>query len=176
MKIWMMMTGSAERKASAMRIRSLLAAAAVPALVLALASCAPEPIAGAPEKGTDSSSTDGDWSETNDPNDPELKSVELPEGFPSDEFALPEGAVVDDAGERGGAWFVVLRAADEAQAETWWDEIVASNGFFVRDEEDLPDGGRAATLAAGTLAVQAVTVPQSDGSVLLSYDIATLIV
>lgn len=159
-----------------MRIRSLLAAAAVPALVLGLASCAPEPIAGAPEKGADSSSTDGDWSETNDPNDPDLKSVELPEGFPSDEFALPEGAVVDDAGERGGAWFVVLRAADEAQAETWWDEIVASNGFFVRDEEDLPDGGRAATLAAGTLAVQAVTVPQSDGSVLLSYDIATVIV
>lgn len=155
---------------------SLLArsCAVVASLLLAcgLSACAPEPMAGSHVKGEDPAPEDQSWSQVDDPNDPALKSAELPEGFPSDEFALPDDAILDDAGPRGDrVWFVVLNAADETQADSWWDEIIEVNGFVVRDAEDGEAGSRSATLATDSLTAEALGIPQPDGRVLLSYDL-----
>lgn len=157
--------------------RLLVTATVVPMIAFGLVSCAPEPnagipdeVAGAPEKGAEDDNQTG-WGETSDPTDPGLKSHELPEGFPADVFVLPEGAVIDDAGDRGGVWFVVLRAADAEQADQWWTEIVQASGMSVNDEHENENGEFSAALLAPTIAVNALRVPQADGSVLLSYDI-----
>ena len=159
--------------------RLIATAVAAPLLVFALVGCAPEPtdgvpdsIAGAPEKGAETQEGSG-WAEATDPNDPSLRSVELPADFPSDAFALPANAVIYDASSARGGWFVVLRAADAAQAEVWWAEVPAANGLIVSDEStNESDGSRSATLTGPTISAIAVLVPDtSDGSVLLSYDL-----
>ncbi len=142
-------------------------------LAFGIAGCAPEPMAGSHVKGEDPAKEDQSWSQIDDQDDPELKSKELPEGFPSDEFTLPSGAVIDDAGQRGDRiWFVVLKPANETEGEQWWDSIIDTNGFTVRDEEPTTNGGTSATLASNMLTVTATSIhDEADGSVLLSYDI-----
>lgn len=158
--------------------RRVTAAVAIPALLLGLAACAPEPVAGSRDKGSEvGEDGDGSWGVKTDEDDSALKSAELPEDFPRDAFVVPEGAVIDDAGKRGAQWYLVLRAPDEETAEAWWDEVVSGSGFAVRDESDTDDGGFSATLAGGALEVTAVRLPaQKDGSVLLSYDISSVVV
>lgn len=141
-------------------------------VAISLSACAPKPMAGSHVKGEEPTSDEQSWSQVDDQNDPELKSAELPEGFPSDEFALPEGAVIDDAGQRSDrVWFAVLRATDAEQGGQWWDEIIETNDFTVRDDEQGDDGSRSATLATAQLTVSALSIPQDDGAMLLSYDI-----
>ncbi|GAA1319846.1 hypothetical protein ACFSWE_05595 [Leucobacter albus] len=146
-------------------------------LIAPLAACAPEPGTVRPD-GTDLTEKvepeGGSWPEEN-PDEAYAKSQALPDDFP-DAFAVPEQAIVDDAGSRGaGTWFVVLRAADAAAATALWDEIVAGGGFTVSDEIETGDGGRAATLTSPTLSVSAVTLPGTDGEMLLSYDLTSVV-
>ncbi len=146
-------------------------------LLLGATACAPEPgdsVAGQSEKGAESANPESSWSEPTSEFDAEAKSTELPAGFPSEEFPLPPGAVIDDAGARSETtWFVVLRAADEAEAKLRWDEIVSLGNLVESDRVETAEGGIAATLTGAGLVITAVTVPQSDGAVLLSFDLAS---
>lgn len=157
----------------------LLSAVVCLGLPLALAACAPEPGSSAGSQDTPgSSSTKGgggdssgsSWSKPK--HEPDIKKQKsLPQGFPKDVFALPEGATIDDAGERSpGVWFVVLSAKDQAAADTLWKQVLSSNGFAEQDAAATPDGGRSATLVKGATSVQALTLPGDGGTVLLSYD------
>ncbi|CAG7618030.1 hypothetical protein ACFPZL_08580 [Leucobacter soli] len=178
------MTGSREPRSGAHPLRTGMCALAVPVLALTLSACAPEPGSVSwDENGSGPTATDegkqitGDdesgWGGANDQEDPELKHAELPDGFPSADFPLPEDAVLDDAGARDpGTWFVVLRAADASQADDWWDRIVSDGSFTVRKAEKTDDGGRSAILVGPDLHASALTLAQDDGSVLLSYDLS----
>ncbi len=120
-----------------------------------------------PEQG----SGEGSWGGSGQDDDP-AKNIQLPRGFPNEDFVLPKGATIDDTGEREpGNWFVVLRAADAAQAELWWKRIIRKNGFTATSSERTDDGGRSATLRSAALTVDALTIVQDDGSVLLNYDL-----
>ncbi|GEM_PF-1570606 len=145
-------------------------------LALGLAACAPEPDL---QPGTEAGHTDKD-SQTVNPETswgnqsvPETEAqTTLPESFPSASFALPDGATIINTGERGtGQWFVVLRAKDDAQAQEWWQSVISSSGFEANDEGETTEGGIVATLQNPSLSVQAMTIPQADGSVQLSYDL-----
>jgi len=150
----------------------LTAVATAGLLAIGLAACAPEPMAGEHVKGQDPAEEDRSWSQIDDQDDPSLKSPELPDGFPSDLFVLPDGAVIDDAGTRGDrVWFVVLKAPDELTGESWWNEIIDDNGFVIRDQEAGDDGSVSLTLASNELTVSALSIPGAGGTVLLSYDI-----
>lgn len=143
------------------------------ALALSLAACAPEPGAkkdDVAQQGEGESS----WA-TAAPEDEAAKQTEIPESFPRDAFPIPEDAAVDDTGERSAtAWFIVFKASDAAEADRIWDEIVQSGGFAEAGREETADGGRTATLTSASLAVTALTIPNpDDGTVLLSYDIAS---
>ena len=143
-------------------------------LVLSLAACAPEPVkvTGMPTKGVESPNSESSWSEPTEEFDPSVKSTELPESFPQDAFPLPAAAVIDDAGARGDtAWFLVLRASDPVIAEQQWQEIVSMGAFSESEATETSDGGRTATLTSTALVVTALTLPQADGSVLLSFDL-----
>ena len=152
-------------------------------LLFGLTACAPEPgetgTTGQEakermeqeESGKGGDAGTGSWPEEN-PEDVSDKHTDLPETFPGEAFPIPEGATIDDTGERAeGQWFVVLRAADAAAADALWNEVVAGGGFAVADETETAEGGRAATLTTPGYSVGALTFPQEDGSVLLSYDI-----
>ena len=117
-------------------------------------------------------STDSDgWNSTSDRDDPALKHAELPADFPTKRFPLPDGAVIDDAGARDDGWFVVLRAKSAKEADTWWRRVIKAGKFTV-EHADESDGDRSATLVKKSLTVDALTIAQGDGTVLLSYDIA----
>ena len=153
--------------------RALVGASAV-ILALSVAGCAPEPaeIAGQPEKGSETTNPESSWSQPTDDFDADAKTTELPDTFPREQFPLPAEAVIDDAGARGdSAWFVVLRAADATEAAVFWSEIVALGGFTESDVSETSEGGRASTLSSAALSVVAVTIPQDDGTVLLSFDL-----
>lgn len=140
-----------------------------------LAGCAPEPdeVAGAPEKGSPAPE-ESSWSEPETEFDPNVKSTELPDGFPSAAFPLPEDATIDDAGARSEfEWYVVLRAANGTQADALWDRIIEDGAYAVDDESQNDDGGRSALLTNDELTVSATTIPEADGSVLLSYDLSS---
>ncbi|MBO1902630.1 hypothetical protein J4H92_11790 [Leucobacter weissii] len=150
------------------------------ALVLALAGCGPEPEAEQPAGSSDVSEAkqraeSGESGSEREQEDAEsLKSTELPEGFPEALFALPEDAIIDDAGSHeGGTWFVVLRAADQEQADAWWDEVSSRNSLTAHREE-ADEEGRSAVLSNEELTVDALTIPEDDGGVLLSYDLSEL--
>ena len=83
--------------------------------------------------------------------------------------------MIDDAGNRDGVWFVVLRAADGGQADVWWQEVAGTNGLTVSDEQENVDSVTA-TLTGATIGVSALRQDQADGSVLLSYDITPVAV
>lgn len=152
-----------------------IAGAAGAALILlwGLAACAPEPVAGQGGKDADPSQGESSWSDPVEDFDAEQRQTELPADFPSAEFPLPEGVTIYDTGARdASAWFLVLSAADAAAAETLWGEVLGLGGFTPEEETATAEGGVAATLTNATLRVLAVTIPQEDGTVLLSYDIS----
>ncbi|MBK0421327.1 hypothetical protein JD292_04470 [Leucobacter sp. CSA2] len=163
----------------------LIAGAGALVLAAGLAACAPEPGTGGGDSGKGkggagqtseeqkgNSEGTGSWPEQNKPEVTE-KQLELPASFPKDQFVIPDGAKIDDTGERSeGQWYLVLRAADRSAADTLWDQVVAKGGFTASNEAKTADGGRSAALSSPALSVDALTLPQSDGSVLLSFDIS----
>lgn len=165
---------------SPLRPRALLAAALAGLLAVSLSSCAPEPdeIAGATTKEqiAKGKTPDDAGQRAEVPDEALQKQATLPAGFPSNSFPLPNGAVIDDAGERGaGVWFVVLRAKDAVQASTQWSAIISDGGFELTDAQGDPASANAsATLRNDKLDVFALMLPQDDGSVLLSYDLTAL--
>ena len=165
----------------AMRTRAIAIALCL-GLPLSLAACAPEPGAGSGSqdkpgnsstKGGGGDASGSSWSKPK--HEPDItKQKTLPSGFPKDAFAIPAGAKIDDAGERGpGVWFVVLSAKDRAAADALWAQVISTNGFAEQDATATPEGGRSATLSNTRLSVQALTLPGDDGAVLLSYDLST---
>ena len=164
------------------RSTPLAACLALGLLIAPLAACAPEPGSSDPGNSKPGTQTPGEkeepeggsWPEKN-PDEVFEKHTELPADFPSS-FTIPEGAKIDDAGTRGvGVWYLVLRAGSTADADALWAGIVESNGFAVSDEFTTAEKGRAATLRGAVLSVTALTIPQSDGTVLISYDITRLV-
>ena len=152
-----------------MRTRTLASSLIVgSALVLALTACAPEPVGPAEgAEGQDESS----WQGVEDV--PEELETNLVESFPVDEFPIPDGAEVYDNGERNqDEWFLVLNAEDADAAETLWEDVISAGEFSVEDFEEDSEIGASASLNNGALNVGALTAPQGDGSVLLSYEIA----
>src|SRR5699024_8688888 len=101
------------------------------------------------------------------------KNTEPPEAFPLDGSLLPEGAQIDDVGERSATeWFVVLRAEDTAAASTLLDEIIASGGYSVTDEGSTSEGERYASFEGNGLTVDALIIAgEGDDVALLSMDI-----
>lgn len=159
-------------------IHRALAASAAAVLALGLVSCAPEPgeetVATSPEAGVtnpeETVNPETEWGGRDAVEDTPV--TELPESFPTDDFLIPEGTIILNAGERSTAqWFVVLQSADDAAATQLWNEIVTQNGFEASEEGETAEGGRFATLTSSALTIQAFTFPQEDGSVELNYDI-----
>lgn len=145
------------------------------ALLIGLSACAPEPgeETGRTDKERETVNPETEWGGQDLPEE-ELRT-ELPASFPSTAFVLPQGAVIYNTGERGeDQWFVVLQAVDEDDAKALWDEIISINAFEVVDSTETIEGGKAASLSGIILTVQALTIPQEDGSVQLSYDITRL--
>ena len=102
------------------------------------------------------------------------KNTRVPEGFPAS-FPLPAEGEIDDVGARGdGLWFVVFRASSATEASTMWNAIITSGQFDVQQLSDTVEGGLQAVLESDTLSVQALTIPQPEGAVLLSYGIEEL--
>ncbi|MFT4231383.1 MAG: hypothetical protein QM606_01205 [Leucobacter sp.] len=135
-------------------------------------SAAAEGSASGSEGKPDAASDGGSWSEQDSEEDLP-KTTQLPASFPGVDFVIPQGAVIDDVGERsGGGWFLVLRATSAEQADAQWRAVIDGSGFAVADEAKTPEGGVSARLTNGRLAVDALTLPQTGGGVLLSYDIA----
>ena len=156
-------------------VKSALGAVAIVALVFGVVACAPEPgeTAGSVDKEKETTSPETEWGGQNQPEE-ELQTT-LPETFPVDSFVLPEGVTIYNTGERGtDQWFLVLRAADAATATALWDTIVTTNSFTVSDEVETTESGTSALLRSANLTVQALTIPQEDGSVLLNYDLARM--
>ena len=153
-------------------LKSLTTLSLIAALAIGLSACAPEPgdAGGSTDKDKETINPETEWGGAELPEDE--RQTELPEGFPSEAFALPDGAVIYNAGEREeDQWFVVLLANDESSAEKLWEQIISTNGFEVSDESQTVEGGRIATLSSDVLSVQALTTPGENGSVLLSYDL-----
>lgn len=152
---------------------SFIALACAAALTFGLSGCAPEPgdVAGSTEKDVQTINPESESSER------EVSSYEtnttIPETFPSDEFRYPENAQLTDVGERGAEqWFIVFQADDAALAAETWQSIIDLNQFGVIDESETVEGGVVATLVGSSLSAQALTIPQADGSVQLSYDLS----
>ncbi len=146
-------------------------------LVLPLSACAEEPGAtgtGDPVPTEKQEPEGGSWPAEN-PDEVFEKSQDIPDDFP-EAFVIPEGAVIDDVGSRGyGTWYLVLRAEDQATIDSLWESIVSTGEFAVSDEASTAEGGRMATLESGALSVSAITIPDEDGSVLMSYDITSTV-
>lgn len=162
--------------------KALTAAVALSLLALPLAGCAPEPGTvradgtSATEKPDGTPLTEktepehGNWQEPN-PEEALQKQQELPAGFP-EAFTLPSGAQIDDAGERSpGSWYVVLKAQDQPAADALWEAVITTNSLATSEESETSDG-RSATLSGPGLRVMALTLPDDDGGVLLSYDVS----
>ena len=142
-------------------------------LVFGTAACAPEPVAGSVDKEAETTSPETEWA-TDDTAGTE-RTATLPESFPSEFFKLPTDATIYNAGERNSEqWFVVLKTTDTATGDALWSSIIELNAFAVADETETSEGGVAATLSQGPLTVQAMTIPNADGSVLLSYDVSRM--
>lgn len=156
-------------------VQTIFASFAVGALLLGLSACAPEPsdAAGSVDKETQTTSPETEWGGQDVPEE-DLQTT-LPASFPKDLFALPSGAKIYNTGERGSEqWYLVLEAADAAAAAALWEEIIARNEFSVSDEVETTEGGAAAVLTTNVLTVQALTIPQANGSVLVNYDLVRM--
>lgn len=155
-------------------LRFLRAFAVIIVATGAVAGCAPEPVSGAGGKNATAHPSESSWGQPTDDLDPEARETELPESFPIEAFEIPDDATVWSAGERAGAeqvWFLVLIAADRDEAERLWQQLIDTNAFAVSDMQETSEGGQSAQLTRESLSVTALTVPQTDGSVLLNYDI-----
>lgn len=143
-------------------------------LALALVGCAPEPGTEGPGSGEFTSETDQgeSWPERT-PVEEAPKNTEPPETFPFDGAFLPEGAQIDDVGERSATeWFVVLRAEDTAAASMLLDEIIASGSYTVTDEGSTSEGERYATFEGNGRVIDALIIAgDADTEALLSLDI-----
>lgn len=156
----------------AVRTVTLIAASA---LVIATSGCAPEPgqEAGRIDKEKQTVSPETQWGGQDVPED--ILQTKLPESFPVEGFVLPAEAAIYNSGEKNEtAWFVVLNADSPEEAQSLWDSIVSQSSFEVTDQVETTEGGISATLNSAMLMVQAVTIPQTDGTVLLSYDISRI--
>ena len=156
--------------------RVLVASAA---LLVALAGCAPE--AGNDEipRGEGGFTSEADQGESwpeRMPEEEAPKNTEPPESFPLESSLIPEGAVIDDVGERApGEWFVVMSANDTAAASQLLDSIIASGEYVVTDEGATSEGERYATLEGQGLIVDALILASADGEpALLSLDILAM--
>ncbi|QBE47539.1 hypothetical protein [Leucobacter triazinivorans] len=176
-----MMRRIGERGRSAQR--TAIGAALAVGLLLSAAACAPEPgPTGVPGTGDDKSldgapgagsaeSGEESWPER-EPEGGTPKHTEVPASFPSDDFITGPDATVDDVGERTpDSWFLVLRAETAEDADARWQTVIDASGFTVVDEHTTADGGVSARFTNERLIVDALTLPQPDGGVLLSYDI-----
>lgn len=153
--------------------RSLLIPTAA-ILALSLAACAPEPMLGNNDKHSESEQqSESSWGESSDQD--YVPTTELPESFPLDLFVLPDDLRITDAGERGpDQWFLVVLVDGDQAADALWKQIIENNGLTSHDEIETSEGGLSATLLSAGLTVQALTIPQSDGSVQLNYDLTLL--
>lgn len=166
--------------------RALFAVCAGALLALPLTACAPEPgtdtgntipesvagIGGKEGAASDGKGGDGESWPERDTSAELPKSTTLPDSFPVEQFRLPDGVIVDDAGARSDtAWFVVLRAQDATVADALWNEIIARNGFTAAETTATAEGGVSAQLTGAGVSALGITIPQEDGQVLLSYDI-----
>lgn len=155
-----------------MRSRILFAGAAGIALVCALTGCAPEPgeVAGNTGKGEEVINPETEWGGHTVIE--ETPVTVLPDSFPSDRFALPTGAVIQNTGESSeSSWFVVLVAEDRAAADALWQEMIDANGLLAVEESENEVGGNVATFEATGLEVFAMMIPAADGPVQLSYEL-----
>lgn len=157
------------------------AAVVVTMLTVSLSACAPEPentdaaLPGTGGKGIENQSNESSWGESS--RDQYQYTTELPASFPTDLFKLPEQIQIVDTGERpenANQWFLVLKVSDQATADTLWSQIVADNGFTVKDEVTTTEGGKAAVFENAAMSVNALTLPQKDGSVDLSFDLTRI--
>lgn len=154
--------------------RASVAALMVGGLLSGVTACAPEPedvpdeIAGEPSKGASENLRSESL-----PEDVSAKNTEIPDSFPTDAIQIPEDAVIDDVGERDESnWYLVLRAPDAAQADVLWDTFIEENSLAPSEEMETGEGGRSATLVTSSYVISALTLPDADGTILLSYDIA----
>lgn len=167
------MTTQHSRSNATQLSRKAIAPLAALLLVFGATACAPEPVAGTVNKDGETTSPETKW-EVDENAGTELTQT-LPDSFPNELFALPSDATIYNAGERNSdQWFLVLKAADTTAAQSLWTSIIELNTFGVSDEVETTEGGTAATLAQGPLTIQAMTLPNKDGSVLLSYDISRM--
>lgn len=174
-----------DSNARSLRSKRVWGAAAMVLIATSLVSCAPEPgdstspnaTAGTPSKEEIAEGKGGDndsWSEEN-PEGVGEKSADLPETFPGDAFVIPDGTVVDDAGERSQTeWFVVLRAEDSGSGATLWTQVINESAFEATDLTAGEAGETFATLTNATLTADAMMIPQDDDSVLLSYEVSLI--
>lgn len=190
------------RREDASALRFGLSIAVTASMLVGLSGCAPEPSEGdgastgdssssaSAEATSDSSGGDpnaaaGDqkshgaasesgengWPQQGDPQDTS-KSTTLPASFPESNFVVPDGATIDDAGERSAnEWYLVLSAKDRAVADELWQSISSASEFAESERSETSDGGVAASWVNIALSVTALQIPQADGSVLLSFDI-----
>lgn len=142
-------------------------------LMVTLTACAPEPIAGSPDKTGETPNAETEWGGAG--TDEYQPTTELPDSFPSELFALPSGAHVVDTGERGDQqWFVVLQAESPQAADEIWNEIIERNQLTVSGEDETSEGGRVATLSNISISVEALTIPKAEGAVQLNYELVSI--
>lgn len=152
-----------------------LALAAALLLALPLAACAPEPGTSPSEAPNGSDTHGGNTLEEGESGHPEppaeatKKNTELPASFPKAEFALPDGAAIDDTGERGpDQWFVVLRADSEKRADALSEQVNSLNGL---QSEGVDEASGLTVLTKPGLRVELLSLAEGS-STLLSYELS----
>ena len=163
----------------ARRPRRVLAAIVAALLAIGVSACAPEPgdsevIAGQGGKGSDPAQQESSWSQPDPGFEAEQRQTTLPEGFPVADFPIPDDAVIYDAGATSSGWFVVLRAAEAAEAQAEWESIIALSSLSPLGEAQqtsAEEGGLWLELESDTFTGLAMMIPQPDGSALLSYEL-----
>ncbi|GAB2553102.1 hypothetical protein [Leucobacter ruminantium] len=150
-----------------------LALAATLLLALPLAACAPEPDTSEAPTGSDTHGgntlEEGESGHPEPPAEATKKNTELPASFPKEEFALPDGAVIDDTGERGpDQWFVVLRADSEKRADALSEQVSSLNHL---QSEGVDEASGLTVLTKPGLRVELLSLAEGS-STLLSYELS----
>jgi hypothetical protein len=151
---------------------TLVTLAAAAALTLGLTGCAPEisDAAGQTGKGEETINPETEWGgrELSE----EQPETTLPESFPIDRFAVPDGAVIENTGETSeSSWFIVFRAPHLAAADELWFALIESNQLVATEEDTNEVDGYVATLEGAGLSIFAMTIPHEDGTVQLTYEL-----
>lgn len=122
---------------------------------------------------TDTSEGSGSYLGGRDPVEVE-KTQELPATFPLDIVPIPQGAVIDDSGERSSTeWFVVVRTASLGEATDMVKRIIADGNFAVESEEVNDDGGVSQQLKSERARVQSFTFT-GDGNGFVNLEVQLL--